>query len=102
MGARKRFLPSLAVLLILGGVPAFAGPVSITGTARCHMPDLLEMKTLPIAMERGAQTPDSVASSGPVEIKEEERSGAPKEEVMVAQAETDSDQNVIVYTICAK
>ena len=102
MGARNRFLPSLAVLLILGGVPAFAGPVSISGTARCRMPELLEMEAPTLAMERDAQAPDAVASSGPIEIKEEERSEAPEEEVMVAQAETDSDQSVTVYTICAK
>ncbi len=111
MGARgKKFLSSLTILLILAGVPAFllaavpafAGPVSITGTARCHMPDLLEMEARPIARGRDARAPDAVASSGPIEVKKEERAEATEEEVMILQARTDSDQSVTVYTICAR
>jgi len=66
------------------------------------MPELVEMEAPPLASERGGQAPDVITSSGPVEIKEEERSEAAEEEVMVAQAETRSDQNVTVYTICAR
>ncbi len=102
MAALKRSLASLAVLLILGGAPAFSGPVSITGTARCHMPDLLEMKAPTLAMERDGQAPEALSSSGPIEVKEEERSGPPQEEEMIAQAETDADQTVTVYTVCAR
>ena len=64
--------------------------------------ELVELEAPTLALARAAQAPDAVASSGPVEVKEEERSEATEQEVMVAQAETDSDQSVTVYTICAR
>jgi len=70
------------------------------------MPDLMEIQAQLPAARHEAQAPDVIASSGPVEVKEEERSEAPAEaptqEVMVAQAEIDHAQSVTVYTICAK
>jgi len=102
MGTLKKILLSLIVPVLFAGVPALAGPATLTGTARCTMPDLLEMKALTHALERDAQAPEAVASTGPVEVKEEERSGSPTGDVMVARADTDSKEGVTVYTVCAR
>jgi len=98
MGAHKKLLPLLIILLFAGTSSAFAGPATLTGVARCHMPDLLEMEASP----HTTQAPEVTTSAGPVEIQKEDLKQGKDQDMMVTHSTSDTEQNITVYTICAK
>ena len=95
----RRKLPLYSVLFLICGIlPAFAGQASLSGPARCTMPDHLEMQ----APSFGQQAPAAAVASLPAQSRQDERATGPQEEVMVAESATSDAQKTVVNTVYAK
>ncbi len=94
---RALILLILACLIPLSN--CFAGETTLTGTATCFMPQLLEFNTQSQEIVKSAvpQPPTVSGASGKYEVQEEERLIANEENI-----NTDEGEKTTVYTVCAK
>lgn len=105
MDIKKLLFISTAVVL-LGANVCLAGQTTITGSARCVMPDLFEFKTQEIVPEAATAPakpamPVPSGASGKYEVTKEEKL-IQTEDMVTVTDEGSETAKATVYTICAK
>ncbi|MFH0877511.1 MAG: hypothetical protein V1863_04735 [Candidatus Omnitrophota bacterium] len=79
----------------------FADPATITGTASCFMPQMIEYKAQAPSQTTPTQPPMPAGASGKYEVQKEEKL-IQTEDIKTVTEDNGTAKPVVVYSICAK